>query len=570
MTSTFTVAVTMKERTDRPRVILATLPLSFSSPNQLSSFLETHYGPDSWADWRVVNEQAQTQILAEHGTAVATFDLPDMTDTPNGADVFAIHSPDPEVLAYAMAKYSRSSLSMKASLTEISSQKASEFLNTFYFQYGHKSIADMAHVPLAIEDISLLSAIEVVDEQRWDGQERSTRYQDFSKRLYYTPSGLDEVERVHYVYSINHLFDGYDQMFGQAYEQFREENPRPADMAEAAYERTLRARAFDVARYLLPMATLTSVGQITSARTLESQVSRMLASPYAEVRDIAERMKEATRQPAYNAVTGNADAPPPAATLVKYATENVFQSDVARYARARLADMKIVPPPGNRQALVETTLPTPSSTEVEIISTLLYEHSNLPFRTIWNHVGDMSGHWHAVFLREVFEQRPPHSELLRSFRATGGVIFDIHMDIGGMRDMHRHRRTTQITQPYNADDFAAPEPYLSNVDATYATWTQAARRSFNIMRVLREGKEGSLGPEAYLLPLGAKRRFLMKMDVAELAYIAELRTGPAGHISYRRVAWEMYQKLRFIAPNLAAGIERRVTDPDTPLDFFKR
>src|SRR5580698_10475996 len=90
----------------------------------------------------------------------------------NQTDVYAIHGADPEVLAYAMAKYSRSSLSMRESLAEISCQRAEQFLNTFYFQYGHRSIADLAHIPFAVERLSLLAAIVLVDEQRWDGQER--------------------------------------------------------------------------------------------------------------------------------------------------------------------------------------------------------------------------------------------------------------------------------------------------------------------------------------------------------------------------------------------------------------
>ena len=97
----------------------------------------------------------------------------------NQTSVFAVHGADPEVLAYAMAKYSRSSLSMRESLAEISAQRAEQFLNTFYFQYGHRSIADLAHIAFAIERLSLLAAIVLVDEQRWDGQERSTRYQNF-------------------------------------------------------------------------------------------------------------------------------------------------------------------------------------------------------------------------------------------------------------------------------------------------------------------------------------------------------------------------------------------------------
>src|SRR6202142_1138364 len=105
----------------------------------------------------------------------------------NQTDVFAVHGADPEVLAYAMAKYSRSSLSMRESLAEISAQRAEQFLNTFYFQYGHRSIADLAHIAFAVERLSLLAAIVLVDEQRWDGQERSTRYQNFRKSGWYVP-----------------------------------------------------------------------------------------------------------------------------------------------------------------------------------------------------------------------------------------------------------------------------------------------------------------------------------------------------------------------------------------------
>ena len=105
----------------------------------------------------------------------------------SSTEVYAVFGAEPEVLAYAMAKYSRSALSMKDSLKEISQQKAEKFLNTFYFQYGHRSIADLAHIALAVEKLSILAAIAVAGEQRWDGQERSTRYQDFRKSGYYTP-----------------------------------------------------------------------------------------------------------------------------------------------------------------------------------------------------------------------------------------------------------------------------------------------------------------------------------------------------------------------------------------------
>src|SRR5271157_2198068 len=117
-------------------------------------------------------------------------------------EVFAVYGVEPEIQAYAMAKYSRSSLSMKESLKEITLQKAEKFLNTFYFQYGHRSIADLAHIALAIERLSILAA----DEQRWDGQERSTRYQDFRKSGYFTPSFQNDAAATLYRETIESLF----------------------------------------------------------------------------------------------------------------------------------------------------------------------------------------------------------------------------------------------------------------------------------------------------------------------------------------------------------------------------
>ena len=94
----------------------------------------------------------------------------------------------PEIQAYALAKYSRSSQGMLESIQELSQQKAEQFLDTFYFQYGHRSIADLAHLVFGLEQISILAAIDVVDEPVWDGQERSTRYQPFRKTGWHLPA----------------------------------------------------------------------------------------------------------------------------------------------------------------------------------------------------------------------------------------------------------------------------------------------------------------------------------------------------------------------------------------------
>src|SRR6202166_1715392 len=142
---------------------------------------------------------------------IATAPSPAPPEEPrNQTEVYAVHGADPEVLAYAMAKYSRSALSMKESLREISSQRAEQFLNTFYFQYGHRSIADLAHVAFAIERLSLLAAIVLVDEQRWDGQERSTRHQNFLTSGWYLPNFGEALEARHlYTETAENLFAAY-------------------------------------------------------------------------------------------------------------------------------------------------------------------------------------------------------------------------------------------------------------------------------------------------------------------------------------------------------------------------
>src|SRR5436305_6584426 len=143
-------------------------------------------------------------------------------------EVFAVYGVEPEVQAYAMAKYSRSALSMKDSLREISSQKAEKFLNTFYFQYGHRSIADLAHIAMAIERLSILAAIVLVDEQRWDGQERSTRYQDFKKSGYFVPDfGGDAVGLELYRATADFVFSEYNGISECVFEHLVSRTPQP-------------------------------------------------------------------------------------------------------------------------------------------------------------------------------------------------------------------------------------------------------------------------------------------------------------------------------------------------------
>ena len=523
---------------------------------------------------------------------------PTAADAATTTDVYAVHGADPEVLAYAMAKYSRSSLSMRESLRELNSQRAEQFLNTFYFQYGHRSIADLAHIAFAVERLSLLAAITLVDEQRWDGQERSTRYQNFRKSGWFTPefAGNADAQRL-YTQTVETLFAAYEKFSQQVLDELTQRIARPAEMQPDAYQRTLRARAFDVARYLLPLATNTSLGQIVNARTLETQVSRLLTHSHAEVRSLGARLREAAASPAWNvqhsaleALHAKIAALDPALgeeaaalllrevktapTLVKYAAPVEYaqqtQTAMAQAASELLAGVPINPAP--LVDLVENTGSHAEALEIDILATLLYGASHHPYRQVLHHVAALGAARRAELLELGTRHRGRHDELLRAFAAGAALRFDICMDIGGFRDMHRHRRCIQTVQSFtSAHGFDTPE-MLPNValpsalQAEYASALQAAHAAVSHLAQASIPEANSTAQ--YLLPLGTRCRALFKMDFSEAAYIAELRSAPQGHISYRRVAWEMYQALAKTHPTLARSI--RVTDIHAPVDPLQR
>ncbi len=502
-------------------------------------------------------------------------------------NVFAVHGVDPEVQAYAMAKYSRSALSMKESLKEISEQKAEQFLNTFYFQYGHRSIADLAHIAFAVEKLSILAAIVLVDEQRWDGQERSTRYQNFKKSGYYVPEfGPDAAAREKYTAATDFLFAEYEFFTQEMLRYYTSVVARPAEMDQDAYTRTLRARAFDNSRYLLPLATNTSLGQIVNARTLETQIARLLSSPYLEVRRLGELLKNAAKEPAFNVqsewlrgLVEEIKAVNPelgsraeqqllrpvrvAPTLVKYANASEYEIKTRQeleHAAAELMDGV----PMQTAPLVD--LIEDDTLEVEVAATLIYSASHYPYRQVRDRIQALTATQRNEIIDLGLRHRGHHDELLRSFHAGHQFCFDILMDIGGFRDMHRHRRCTQIEQGFTWHHGfeTPPDIAAAGLEDRYKSAMQKICSSSDQIGTTAQGEDAGV----YLLPMGMRKRTLFKMDFAEALYISELRSTPAGHFSYRNVAYAMYEEVARKHPVLARYF--RVTDVKEPVDLLKR
>jgi thymidylate synthase ThyX len=538
---------------------------------------------------------AKIQSLSPAPSRTAAPDLASLTSgaalpANDGVEVYAVFGAEPEIQAYAMAKYSRSALSMKESLKEISAQKAEKFLNTFYFQYGHRSIADLAHIVLAVEKLSILAAIELADEQRWDGQERSTRYQDFKKSGYYVPDfGADDEARKLYRDTIDFLFAEYEALSAHMAQHLISVTPKPADMKQEAYERTLKARAFDITRYLLPLAANTSLGEIVNARTLETQVAHLLSHTHGEVRQLGVLLKKAASSPAYNVnaeslreLVEQIRAVDPALgaraeeqllrevrvapTLVKYADPNLYEAETRRELRQAARELLKSESVAPSKAIVDLLDEEPL--EVEIATTLLYEHCHHSYRQVRQAV-QVSG---ERFRREIIDlglrHRGKHDEMSRAFRAGQQFRFDILMDTGGFRDMHRHRRCIQVMQSFTTQH--GYEMMLDLEDAGMrgrfeAAMHRAQKTAENLAaRKTLEAEENS----QYAIPLAFRKRALFKMDFAEAVYISELRTTPAGHVSYRNVAYAMYDAVARKFPALSKYF--RVHDVTAPVDLLQR
>jgi hypothetical protein len=264
-----------------------------------------------------------------------------------------------------------------------------------------------------------------------------------------------------------------------------------------------------------------------------------------------------------------------APTLVKYAQPNSYE--VETRAELALAANEILSGLPHAVAPVVDLVERTESLEAELAATLLYSVSHHPYRQI----RDLAASFPEARIAEIVDlglrHRGRHDEALRAFHAGAALRFDIFMDIGGFRDLHRHRRSTQIIQPFTAlhgyetptcGDLGPEVNILAEAGILpdfQAAIEQAHRASAQIA--------SSQAPEAaqsalYLLPLATRIRSLFKMDFAEAQYIIELRSGPAGHFSYRRVAWEMFLALQRQHPALAKHI--RVTDFTKPIDLLRR
>ena len=222
-----------------------------------------------------------------------------------------------------------------------------------------------------------------------------------------------------------------------------EKLPRPDDMKPDAYQRNIAARAFDVARYMLFFGIPTGVGQVTSIRTLERQIRRLKSSQYAEVRELGRRNRRGLRRcrplapgtrrrrRAARAYTRAPCGNGPTRAAIARGSENMGARELVVQPSAVDSVDLLGPLTCSPRSLPRCSTPSP------ICRSAISMNSPAPGSAQRNEVIDVA-----------LRSRTRRDELLRGFRG-GLYAYDIVMDIGAYRDMHRHRRCQQYRQAYS-------------------------------------------------------------------------------------------------------------------------
>lgn len=189
----------------------------------------------------------------------------------------------PETRAMLQAFYSRSYMGIEERLQDLgeSEEKIKAALKKYYVGYGHASVGELASITIFFEDVSMLAAKAIQDNPLYNGQESSTRYIDYSNQKFISPYGEDDT-----------FFNFWGERFREFYiralpktiEYIKSKYP---DTGDRSYDKTVKAKAFDVVRGFLPAGFATNVAWTGSLRNIGEHLRKLINHPLNEVKDIA-------------------------------------------------------------------------------------------------------------------------------------------------------------------------------------------------------------------------------------------------------------------------------------------
>ncbi|HNY29848.1 MAG TPA: FAD-dependent thymidylate synthase [Fibrobacteria bacterium] len=416
-------------------------------------------------------------------------------------------------------------------------RKASDFMSKWAVEYGHNSLKDSSVDRFALENVSQRAAKLLEHSQLGAFQEKSTRYLDFSADdLVFPPSLIASAYGEESRWQSRQMMVAYRELLDRMKVHFEAVLSRRDFKTEAAWMRTAHAKAFDVARYLLPCSVRTSLGATMPSRETERHIAALLASPHEEIRALAQRMRDEAQR-----INPG---------LLKHVQPNPYLERTQGPLAELAANLRWERPAEAKEPVVELSWISPDIELLALSSALCAtERLGLPTAAIRERLRGIGPSNLADIARAALEGRGPHDEWPREF-AVGQIGFDLVLDFGAWRDLQRHRVGLQLrARPATELGYSVPEELL----LPSLTWeldhyrrTMDRATEFHA-RVARERPHDA----EYLTALGHHTAWTAAMDLRQWAYLVELRSGPSGHQSYRDVAHRMARAVLPHVPNLA-------------------
>ena len=423
-----------------------------------------------------------------------------------------------------------------ANADAVSLDRAQGLFDRVFSEYGDDSVAQLGGAHIACEQASNILT-KVLEWGRLAAYlEQSTRYIFYDQKLgdhyrYIVPPEIESGKiALRYKNTVDWLFDEYSQLVHTCVTFYENQYPRQPDDSRFIYNASIRAKACDAARGLLPASTYSNVGIFATGQAYEHLLIRMNSHPLEEVREYAEKILVELRK-VIPSFMKRVDLPNRGGAWSEYMKEN--HNAMERIALSINSD----PDPICEVSLVEWD----GDAEKKIVAAALYAHTDLPDTQLQTVVDSMTDSEKSEVIKSYVGHRQnrrhkPGRGMERSF-----YRFDVLSDFGSFRDLQRHRMLTIDWQRLGVKHGYSTPPAIHEVGWSQR-WNDAMGRIADFHAVVMNDH----GPEVaqYVVPFAFKLRYSMQFNVREAFHILELRTAEQGHPDYRRVCQRMHTLIR--------------------------
>ncbi|MBK9943015.1 MAG: FAD-dependent thymidylate synthase [Kouleothrix sp.] len=437
-------------------------------------------------------------------------------------------------------------------------RQAEAFYERVLIGYGDDSVAELGGAHVACEGVSNIAAKALEDARLGISPlEKSTRYVVFNRKLagryrYLRESAIMASRHAaRYEQALDHLFDTYSLLLEPTIAAVRAHTPRDAQTSERAYSSATRAKACDLLRGLLPMATLTNVGLFGNGRAFEYLLTRLYASPLAELHTLAHALQHALNAliPSFVKRANSARGQAQQAYLrgMRERVHALLEDCGLQVANLAALSLSSAEHPASAHSPAVTLVEYDPDAEAKVVADILYPHAELPLAQVRALAAGLSADERLAIIRAYVGERGSRFHKPGRAFERPYYSFDILADLGAYRDLQRHRILTQERQAYSVRHGYTTPPELAAYGLAPA-YAQALERAAEAAQAI-----GADLPEQaqYMVPLAFRVRWRITINLRAAYHLAELRSSPQGHPAYRQVAQAIYTHIRAVHPALA-------------------